>query len=127
MITKAALSWNTAFQAAGFRNAIVVKQQPDDADWDAGDIRYNVLRWTSSATPPFGGYGPSFTNPRTGQIIGADVMLEFAFLTNRLRIQDLLQPDAGHVDWRARSSLRLSRANAGGCDFCPACIGQRGC
>lgn len=93
MITKAALSWNTAFQAAGFRNAIVVKQQPDDADWDAGDIRYNVLRWTSSATPPFGGYGPSFTNPRTGQIIGADVMLEFAFLTNRLRIQDLLQPE----------------------------------
>ena len=93
MITKAALSWNSAFEAAGFRNAIVVKQQPDDADWDAGDIRYNVLRWTSSATPPFGGYGPSFTNPRTGQIIGADIMLEFAFLTNRLRIQDLLQPD----------------------------------
>ena len=93
IITKAALSWNSAFEAAGFRNAIVVKQQPDDADWDAGDIRYNVLRWTSSATPPFGGYGPSFTNPRTGQIIGADVMLEFAFLTNRLRIQDLLQPD----------------------------------
>ena len=93
MITEAALSWNTAFEAAGFRNAVVVKQQPDDADWDAGDIRYNVLRWTSSATPPFGGYGPSFTNPRTGQIIGADIMLEFAFLTNRLRIQDLLQPD----------------------------------
>ena len=93
MITKAALSWNSAFEGAGFRNAIVVKQQPDDADWDAGDIRYNVLRWTSSATPPFGGYGPRFTNPRTGQIIGADIMLEFAFLTNRLRIQDLLQPD----------------------------------
>ena len=93
MITKAALSWNSAFEVAGFRNAIVVKQQPDDADWDAGDIRYNVLRWTSSATPPFGGYGPRFTNPRTGQIIGADIMLEFAFLTNRLRIQDLLQPD----------------------------------
>ena len=93
MITKAALSWNSAFEVAGFRNAIVVKQQPDDADWDAGDIRYNVLRWTSSATPPFGGYGPRFTNPRTGQIIGADIMLEFAFLTNRLRIQDLLQSD----------------------------------
>ena len=93
MITKAALSWNDAFAAAGFSNAIVVKQQPDDAAWDAGDIRYNVLRWTSSATPPFGGYGPSFTNPRTGQIIGADIMLEFAFLTNRLRVQDLLRPD----------------------------------
>ena len=93
VITRAALSWNSAFEAAGFSNAIVVKQQPDDADWDAGDIRYNVLRWTSSATPPFGGYGPSFSNPRTGQIIGADIMLEFAFFTNRLRIQNLLQPD----------------------------------
>ena len=93
LITQAALSWNDAFEAAGFRDAIVVKQQPDDADWDAGDIRYNVLRWTSSATPPFGGYGPSFSNPRTGQIVGADIMLEFAFFTNRLRIQDLLQPD----------------------------------
>ena len=59
---------------------------------------YNVLRWTSSASPPFGGYGPSFSNPRTGQIIGADIMLEFAFLTNRLRIQDLLQPDGSAHD-----------------------------
>ena len=92
MIESAALSWNVAFEKAGFSNAIVVKQQPDDADWDAGDIRYNVLRWTSSPNPPFGGYGPSFTNPRTGQIIGADVMLEFSFLTNRLRIKDVLQP-----------------------------------
>lgn len=95
LITQAALSWNTAFEKAGFSNAIVVKQQPDDAPWDAGDIRYNVLRWTASAQPPFGGYGPSFTNPRTGQILGADIMLEFAFLTNRLRVQDLLQPDEG--------------------------------
>jgi len=84
-IREAALSWNTAFEAAGFTNAIEVKVQPDNADWDAGDIRYNVLRWTSSPTPPFGGYGPSFTNPRTGQILGADIMLEYTFLTNRLR------------------------------------------
>ena len=95
MITAAALSWNIAFEKAGFSNAIVVKQQPDDAEWDAGDIRYNVLRWTSSPNPPFGGYGPSFTNPRTGQIIGADIMLEFSFLTNRLRIKDVLQPGLG--------------------------------
>ena len=44
MITAAALSWNIAFEKAGVSNAIVVKQQPDDAEWDAGDIRYNVLR-----------------------------------------------------------------------------------
>ena len=102
MIEAAALSWNVAFEAAGFSNALVVKQQPDDADWDAGDIRYNVLRWTASPNPPFGGYGPSFTNPRTGQIIGADIMLEFSFLTNRLRIKDVLQPSASQPDGLGR-------------------------
>jgi hypothetical protein len=79
------LAWNLAFEKAGFKNAIVVKLQPDDADWDAGDIRYNVLRWTSSPQPPFGGYGPSFTNPRTGQILGADIMLEDVYVSNRVR------------------------------------------
>ncbi|WP_306644000.1 zinc-dependent metalloprotease [Sanyastnella coralliicola] len=76
--------WNVAFEKAGFSNAVVVKVQPDDADWDAGDIRYNVLRWTSSPQPPFGGYGPSFVNPRTGEILGADIMLEFASIRGRL-------------------------------------------
>jgi len=78
------LEWNKAFEKAGFKNAIVVKQQPDDADWDAGDIRYNVLRWTSSPRPRFGGYGPSMKNPRTGEIFGADIMLEYVHFTNRV-------------------------------------------
>ena len=84
VVRDAVLAWNIAFEEAGFSNAVEVRIQPDDADWDAGDIRYNVLRWTSSPTPPFGGYGPSFVNPRTGQILGADIMLEYVFLTNRL-------------------------------------------
>ena len=81
--------WNMAFEKAGFKNAVVVKVQPDDAEWDAGDIRYNVLRWTSSPLPPFGGYGPSFVNPRTGEILGADIMLEFVSISNRLRREEL--------------------------------------
>ena len=83
-IEEGVLEWNEAFEKAGFKNALVVKTQPDDAEWDAGDIRYNVLRWTSSPNPPFGGYGPSMTNPRTGEIIGADIMLEFVHFTNRV-------------------------------------------
>ena len=78
------LAWNEAFEKAGFKNAMVVKVQPDDANWDAGDVRYNVLRWTSSPNPPFGGYGPSFVNPRTGEILGADIMLEYVHFTNRV-------------------------------------------
>lgn len=83
-IKEGVLAWNEAFEKAGFSNALEVKIQPDDAEWDAGDIRYNVLRWTSSPNPPFGGYGPSLKNPQTGEIIGADIMLEFVHFTNRV-------------------------------------------
>lgn len=93
LIVSAGLEWNSAFEKAGFSNAVEVRVQPDDADWDAGDIRYNVLRWTSSPTPPFGGYGPSFVNPRTGQIIGADIMLEASFLNRRRVITNWLASD----------------------------------
>ena len=91
VIKDAVESWNIAFEQAGFKNAIVVNTQPDDADWDAGDVRYNVLRWTSSPRPPFGGYGPRFTNPRTGQILGADIMLEYSFLTNRMNASNIFE------------------------------------
>ena len=78
LITQAVLAWNPAFEKAGFKNAIEVKIQPDDATWDAGDIHYNVIRWISSPSPRFLGYGPSFANPLTGEILGADIVLEQA-------------------------------------------------
>jgi len=89
IIKDAVERWNIAFEAAGFKNAVVCNIQPDTADWDAGDIRYNVIRWTSSPEPPFGGYGPSFSNPRTGQLIGADIMLEWVYLSNRVRLEKI--------------------------------------
>ena len=97
-ITEGLLAWNEAFLKAGIKNAIEVKIQPNDADWDAGDIRYNVLRWTSSPNAPFGGYGPSFVNPRTGEIIGADIMLEWVYATNRLTINDIFNSSHGSTD-----------------------------
>ena len=90
------LAWNKAFEKAGFNNAVQVKIQPDTANWDAGDIRYNVLRWTSSPDPAFGGLGPSFVNPRTGQILGADIMLEYVHFTNRVKYERLWQPLTGN-------------------------------
>ncbi len=93
-IKSAVNSWNEAFEKAGFKNAIRCEVQSDTATWDAGDIRYNVLRWTSSPFPPFGGYGPSFVNPRTGQILGADIMLEYVFFTNRLKQEKLFEAAA---------------------------------
>jgi Met-zincin/Domain of unknown function (DUF5117) len=94
IIKRAGEQWNIAFEKAGFKNAIIIKQQPDDANWDAGDIRYNVLRWTSSPRSPFGGYGPHFTNPKTGQVLGADIMLEFSVLGNSLRNEKLFEKAA---------------------------------
>ena len=85
IIEKAALRWNEAFEAAGFRNAVVVRTQPDNADWDAGDLRYNVIRWAASPSPQFGGYGPSFFDPRTGQILGADIMLQYQVIGSNLQ------------------------------------------
>ncbi|MCH7665298.1 MAG: zinc-dependent metalloprotease [Acidobacteria bacterium] len=77
------LLWNDAFERIGFEEAIVVKQQPDDADWDPSDVRYNTVRWI---VRPGGGYavGPSRTNPFTGQIYDADIrvsadMLRFVY------------------------------------------------
>jgi hypothetical protein len=92
IIEAAALRWNEAFESAGFRNAVVVRTQPDDADWDAGDLRYNVIRWVSSPSPQFGGYGPSFFDPRTGQILGADIMLEHRVIAANLREAQVFGP-----------------------------------
>lgn len=97
VIKEAILQWNIAFEKAGFKNAVQIFEQPDTATWDAGDIRYNVLRWTSSPEPPFGGYGPSFVNPRTGEILGADIMLEWIFVTNRLKSQRVF--DQAGLEW----------------------------
>jgi hypothetical protein len=76
-IKEAGEKWNEAFAKAGFKNAVVMKQMPDNADWDPSDIRYNVIRWVSSANPPYGAIGPSFVNPRTGQILGSDITVEW--------------------------------------------------
>ncbi len=76
IVSEGVLAWNKAFEAAGFRNAVVVKQQPDDADWDPADIRYNVIRWISSSELSFGAMGPSQVNPYTGQILNADILIE---------------------------------------------------
>ncbi len=77
IIKEAGEKWNEAFEKAGFKNAIVMKIMPDTATWDPADIRYNVIRWVSSAYPSYGAIGPSFFNPRTGQILGADITIEW--------------------------------------------------
>lgn len=75
-VRRGAELWNLAFEQAGFKDAFVIKQMPDDADWDPADIRYNVIRWISSSEPSFGAMGPSQVNPWTGEILNADILVE---------------------------------------------------
>ena len=75
-IREGILEWNKAFEKAGFTEAIKVKQMPDNAKWDPADVRYNTIRWSSSFDPEFAGLGPSRTNPLTGEILDADILLD---------------------------------------------------
>jgi hypothetical protein len=71
-------SWNDAFERAGFSTAIEVRQQPDVTDWDPEDVNYNTFRWIT-AGQSFA-MGPSRVNPRTGQILDADIIFDGDFL-----------------------------------------------
>jgi hypothetical protein len=89
IVVEAGQKWNKAFEKAGFKNAVIMKIMPDTATWDPADIRYNVIRWVSSDL----GYaiGPSFVNPKTGQILGADITIDYGFLAGTLELQDLFE------------------------------------
>ena len=67
------LMWNKAFERIGFQNAVQVKQQPDDADWDPADVRYSTIRWFAGYPDPGFAQGPSRTDPETGEIYDADI------------------------------------------------------
>ena len=73
------LGWNKSFEKIGFKDAIIVKQMPDNADWDPADIRYNTIRWMIH---PGSGYavGPSRANPMTGELYDADIRISTDYI-----------------------------------------------
>jgi len=96
-IVDAGLKWNQAFEKAGFKNAVQMKIMPDNADWDPADIRYNVIRWVASANPSYGAIGPSFVNPKTGQILGADITVEWISGSMSPVLEELLTATTAHT------------------------------
>jgi hypothetical protein len=84
------LQWNLAFEKIGFKNAVVAKQQPDDANWDNMDAGHASIRWFVGADVGFA-RGPSHTDPRTGEILDADIMMSdvFARGSRRFIAEDL--------------------------------------
>jgi hypothetical protein len=66
--------WQTAFEAAGFKNAILAKDPPtpeEDPEWSPEDVRYSVVRYLASPIP--NANGPHVSDPRTGEILESDI------------------------------------------------------
>ncbi|MDR0769987.1 MAG: DUF5117 domain-containing protein, partial [Burkholderiales bacterium] len=72
-ISEGVLEWNKAFERIGFKDAIRVEIEPDDAIFSTSDLRRPSVRWLTTAKTSFGGIGPSVVDPRTGEILDADI------------------------------------------------------
>ncbi len=65
--------WNIAFEAAGFKNAIQARDYPkNDPDFDPDDMRYSCVKYATTTIA--NAMGPSYTDPRSGEILTADVI-----------------------------------------------------
>ena len=67
--------WQKAFEAAGFKNAIIAKDPPskeEDPDWSPEDVRYSVIRYITTDIP--NAQGPHVHDPRTGEILESDIL-----------------------------------------------------
>ena len=86
------LVWNKAFEKIGFKDAVVVKEQPDDANWDPADSRYASVRWFVTTTSSFA-IGPSRINPWTGEIFDADIGVSEAIVRHtRSEFREMVDP-----------------------------------
>ncbi|ACB35229.1 conserved hypothetical protein [Leptothrix cholodnii SP-6] len=85
------LAWNAAFERIGFQDAIVVKVQPDDADFDTLDVGVASVRWMVNGPSGMAAIGPSHVDPRSGEILDADIGFESSSLRfNRLLRSQIL-------------------------------------
>ena len=99
-VKKGVEAWNGAFEAAGFKHAIQARPFPtakEDPEFDPEDARYSIIRWVPSPVP--NAYGPHIADPRSGEILNADIILYH----NILQLQrDWYFTQVGPVDPRAR-------------------------
>jgi predicted Zn-dependent protease with MMP-like domain len=99
-IKKGIEDWQPAFEAAGFKNAIIAKEAPsktDDPYWDPEDARYSVIRYLPSTIE--NASGPHVSDPRTGEILESDIQY-YHNVMNLARDWYFIQ--AGPLDARAK-------------------------
>jgi hypothetical protein len=107
--------WNQAYEAAGYKNAFIVKVLPDTAD--PMDIRYNMINWVHRSTRGWS-YGAAISDPRTGEIIKGQVTLgslrvrqDYLIFTGLLSPYQSGKPVAGTMQLAALQRLRQLAAH----------------
>ena len=92
-VTAGVLEWSKAFEKAGFKNALVVKQQQVTDDFNNMDARHASIRWFTGADVGFA-IGPRRTDPRTGEILDADIGMSDGFTrtVRRTMVEILARP-----------------------------------
>ncbi|HVG43974.1 MAG TPA: zinc-dependent metalloprotease, partial [Longimicrobium sp.] len=86
-------AWNLAYEAAGWKNAIRAEMLPEGADPE--DLRYHTIRWNVSDQPGYGAIGPSIVDPRTGEILDADILIEASMVSGwRREFRTMVTPAA---------------------------------
>ncbi|MEH6682260.1 MAG: zinc-dependent metalloprotease [Sediminicola sp.] len=106
--------WQLAFEAAGFKNAIVAKDPPtasEDPEWSPEDVRYSVVRYLASPIP--NANGPHVSDPRSGEILESDINWYHNVMTllqNWYFVQTAaIDPDARNVQFKEEVMGRLIR------------------
>ncbi len=114
-VRAAILEWNKAFEKIGFSQAIQVQQQADDAAFDTLDFGVASVRWMMNVEPAFGAWGPTQIDPRTGEILDADIAFEgmAARGARSLRARVLPTAQAMGLDAQDVSSGGRTRVHAG--------------
>ena len=93
-------SWNEAFERAGFKNAVQAKVIPDSIDADSDDVNYSVLNYAASAK--INAMGPSIYDPRSGEIIEADIIWWHNVVT---MLREWLQIQTGPTNPQAQTAV----------------------
>ncbi|WZL87886.1 zinc-dependent metalloprotease [Salinimicrobium sp. 3283s] len=106
--------WQVAFEAAGFKNAIIAKDPPtkeEDPDWSPEDVRYSVVRYLASPIP--NANGPHVSDPRSGEILESDINWYHNVMTllrNWFFVQTAaINEDARRVEFKDEIMGRLIR------------------
>jgi len=100
-LTRGILEWNKAFEKIGFKNAMAVQVQPDDADFDTLDVGVASIRWMTNSRAGFGAIGPSHVDPRSGEILDADIGFESLSSRSIRTLRSQILASRAAVDWPA--------------------------